>query len=46
MPYDLVQIRTLAEKKEDENSRFRRFLKEKSDLEEVDRHVFAITQRV
>ena len=46
MPYDLVQIRTLAEKKEDENWRFRRFLKEKSDLDEVDRHVFAITQRV
>lgn len=46
MPYDLVQIRTLAEKKEDENWRFRRFLKGNSDLEDVDRQVFAITQRV
>ena len=46
MPYDLVQIRTLAEKKEDENWRFRRFLKEKSDLDEVDSQVFAITKRV
>jgi Fe-S-cluster containining protein len=46
MPYDLLQIRTLAEKKEDENWRFRRFLKDNSDREELDSRVFAITQRV
>lgn len=47
MALDLVQIRKSAEEKEDENWRFRRFLKD-SDLEseEIDRHVFAITRRV
>jgi hypothetical protein len=40
MVLDLVQIRKLAERKENENFRFRRFLKE-CDLEadEIDRRV-------
>ena len=44
---DLVQIRKLAERKENENFRFRRFLKE-CDLEagEIDSRVFDITHRV
>ena len=44
---DLVQIRKLAERKENENFRFRRFLKE-CDLEagEIDGRVFDITHRV
>ena len=48
MTYDLVQIRTQAEKKEDENYRFRQFLKTKCHLdpEEIDSRVFAATRRV
>ncbi len=45
---DLVQIRKLGEEKEDENYRFRRFLKTQCSLEpgEIDRRVFEITRRV
>jgi uncharacterized protein len=45
---DLVQIRTLAEKKEDENFRFRTFLKTRCNLEpdEIDQRVFETTRRV
>lgn len=45
---DLVQIRALAEKKEDENYRFRQFLKARCNLEpdEVDSRVFETTRRV
>jgi Fe-S-cluster containining protein len=48
MAFDLVQIRLLAEKKEDENDRFRLFLKTKCRLkpEEIDERVFAATRRV
>jgi hypothetical protein len=48
MPFDLVQIRLQAEKKEDENDRFRLFLKTKCRLEpeEIDKRVFAATRRV
>jgi Fe-S-cluster containining protein len=48
MAFDLVQIRGQAEKKEDENSRFRLFLKTKCNLEpdEIDSRVFAATRRV
>ncbi|HWY71740.1 MAG TPA: YkgJ family cysteine cluster protein [Terriglobales bacterium] len=48
MAFDLVQIRKLAEEKEDENYRFRQFLKTKCNLEpdEIDRRVFASTRRV
>ena len=48
MPFDLVQIRELGHKKEDENWRFRQFLKSQCDLEEdeVDRQVFETTRRV
>jgi len=48
MGFDLGQIRGLAQKKEDENWRFRDFLKRRCDLEpeEIDRHVFEITRRV
>ena len=48
MTVDLVQIRALAEKKEDENSRFRQFLKTRCNLEpdEIDRRVFETTRRV
>jgi Fe-S-cluster containining protein len=48
MPYDLVQIRQRAEEKEDENYRFRRFLKTQCKLEpeEIDQRVFAATRRV
>src|SRR5215813_7669231 len=48
MGLDLVQIRTLAEKKEDENFQFRRFLKTQCNLEpdEIDRRVFETTRRV
>jgi len=48
MAFDLVQIRTQAEKKEDENYRFRQFLKGKCKLEpgEIDERVFAATRRV
>jgi Fe-S-cluster containining protein len=47
MAFDLVQIREMAKEKEDENWRFRRFLKD-CDLssKEIDRHVFALTRRV
>lgn len=48
MGFDLVQIRTLARKKELENWRFRAFLKGECDLEpeEIDRRVSEITRRV
>ena len=48
MTPDLVQIRTLAEKKENENSRFRQFLKTRCNLEpdEIDQRVFETTRRV
>jgi hypothetical protein len=48
MAFDLVQIRKLAEKKADENWRFRSFLKGECDLEseEIDRQVFETTRRV
>jgi uncharacterized protein len=48
MGFDLVQIRTAARKKEDENWRLRTFLKGECDLEseEIDRRVFEITRRV
>jgi hypothetical protein len=43
MSFDLVQIRKLAQEKEDENWRFRTFLKGQCHLksDEVDRRVFA-----
>lgn len=42
MAIELVQIRELAERKEDENSRLRQFLKTECNLEpdEIDRRVF------
>jgi uncharacterized protein len=45
---DLVQIRKLAEGKEDENFSFRRFLKTECNLEpdEIDQRVFQTTRRV
>lgn len=48
MTVDLVQIRALAKKKEDENYRFRQFLKGYCDLEseELDQRVFETTRRV
>lgn len=48
MGFDLVQIRQQAEIKEDENFRFRRFLKEQCNLksEEIDHRVAAATDRV
>ena len=48
MAFDLVQIREQAERKEDENFRFRQFLKTKCKLEpdEIDSRVFAATRRV
>jgi hypothetical protein len=48
MAFDLVQIRTQAAKKEDENFRFREFLKTRCNLEpeEIDARVFAATRRV
>jgi Fe-S-cluster containining protein len=48
MAFDLVQIRTQAEKKEDGNYRFRQFLKFECNLktEEIDERVFAATRRV
>lgn len=48
MAFDLVQIRLQAEEKEDENDRFRLFLKSKCHLkpEEIDECVFAATRRV
>jgi uncharacterized protein len=48
MRVDLVQIRELARRKEDENWNFRKFLKGECDLEpeEIDARVFEITRRV
>jgi len=48
MTFDLIQIRAMAEKKEDENWRFRQFLKTRCKLgpDEIDRRVFEATQRV
>lgn len=48
MAFDLVQISQLAEKKSDENYRFRQFLKTKCHLnpDEIDQRVFATTRRV
>ncbi len=48
MTYDLIQIRQQAEEKEDENYRFRQFLKNKCNLdpEEIDQRVFAATRRI
>jgi Fe-S-cluster containining protein len=48
MAIDLVQIRTQAEKKENENFRFRAFLKTRCNLDsdEIDSRVFATTRRV
>src|SRR5256885_16560752 len=48
MAFDLVQIRRKAEEKDDENNRFRLFLKSKCHLkpEEIDERVFAATRRV
>jgi uncharacterized protein len=48
MAFDLVQLRVLAQEKEDENWRFRQFLKGQCDLEpeEIDRRVAAATERV
>lgn len=48
MAVDLVQLRVLAQKKEEENWRFRQFLKTRCDLEreEIDKRVFAATKRV
>jgi len=48
MAFDLVQIRELAREKENENYRFRAFLKSDCELdpEEVDRQVFATTRSV
>ena len=48
MAFDLVQIRTQATAKEDENYKFRQFLKSRCRLgpEQVDEHVFAATRRV
>jgi uncharacterized protein len=47
MAVDLVQIRTLAREKEDENWEFRRFLKTlETGTEELDERVFRTTQRV
>lgn len=48
MAFDLVQIRQQAERKEDENWRFRQFLKTQCNLkhDEIDARVFATTHRV
>lgn len=48
MEHDLIQIRSLAEVKEEENYRFRAFLKNKCRLEpeQIDERVFAATRRV
>jgi Fe-S-cluster containining protein len=47
MALDLVQIRELAERKEDENSRFRQFLKTRNlEPDEIDQRVFETTRRV
>jgi Fe-S-cluster containining protein len=48
MAVDLVQIRELSRQKEDENWRFRQFLKSSCNLEseQIDRRVAEITERV
>ena len=48
MAIDLVQIRQLAASKEDQNLRFRHFLKTRCTLkaDEIDRRVFKTTRRV
>lgn len=48
MALDLVQIRRQAEKKQEENWRFRQFLKDTSHekQEEIDQRAFAATRRV
>ena len=48
MALDPVQLRILAQRKEDENCRFSQFLKDQCDLdpEEVDERVFEATRRV
>ena len=48
MAFDLVQIRQQAERKKDENSGFRQFLKTQCNVEpdEIDSRVFAATRRV
>jgi hypothetical protein len=48
MAFDLVHLRALAQEKEDENWRFRQFLKVRCDLEseEIDQRVAAATERV
>jgi hypothetical protein len=48
MAFDFVQIRKLAKLKEDENWRFREFLKTRCNLEpdEIDQRVFETTRRV
>jgi Fe-S-cluster containining protein len=48
MAVDLVQIRKLAETKEEENFRFRQFLKTRCNLEpdKIDERVFEATRRV
>lgn len=48
MPVDLVQIRSLAQKREDENWRFRQFVKFECKLKprEMDKQVWEATNRV
>ena len=48
MAFDLVQIRELAQTKEDENIGFRQFLKSRCKLqpEEIDQRVFETARRV
>ena len=48
MAFDLIQLRALAQEKEDENWRFRQFLKGRCELapEEIDQRVVAATERV
>jgi len=46
MTIDPIHLRVLAEKKEDENCRFRQFLKMRSDEDEVDRRVLELARRV
>jgi hypothetical protein len=45
MAFDLVQVKKLADQKEDENWKFRQFVKHECDLEEtaVDQRVFETT---
>ena len=48
MAVDLVQLRVLAQESEEENWRFRQFLKTRCDLEpeQIDKRVFAATRHV